>query len=129
MRVSSDAALEQFDLRSRHLIALTILRDHGPSTQQALATTLQVDRTNLVGLLNDLEERGLIARRRSAEDRRRHVVELTGAGGELLARAEFVLAASENEILGKLDYEQRVALYELLRQAIAGEQLDPNVSC
>lgn len=39
-----------------------------------------MDGTNVVGLLNDLEKERLIERRRSTEDRRRHVVELTDAG-------------------------------------------------
>ena len=54
------------------------MRENGGVTgQQELATELGVDRTNLVGLLNELEAEGLILRRRAAEDRRRHIVELT----------------------------------------------------
>src|SRR5258708_2394227 len=95
MRLRAESALAPLGLRPRHLVALTMLRDLGSSTQQALATTLQIDRTNLVGLLNELEGAGLIERRRSSEDRRRHTVELTDAGIELLAKAEFALAAVE----------------------------------
>jgi DNA-binding MarR family transcriptional regulator len=119
MRVRSEAALEPLGLRARHLIALTVLRDHDGSAQAALATTLGVDRTNLVGLLNELECTGLIARRRSSEDRRRHIVELTDAGAQLLARAELALAAAEDEVLAALDREQREQLYALLQQATA----------
>lgn len=117
MRRSSEAALAPLGLRSRHLIALTVLRDQGGSTQQALATTLQVDRTNLVGLLNELEVDGLIARRRSTEDRRRHIVELTDPGAHRLAKAELALAAAEDEVLSGLSRDQREALYLLLQQA------------
>jgi len=84
--------------------------------QQALATTLDMDGTNVVGLLNDLEAENLIERRRSPEDRRRHVVELTEAGGEQLAKAECALAAVEEEVLGALDESPR----ETLRQAATG---------
>jgi MarR family transcriptional regulator, lower aerobic nicotinate degradation pathway regulator len=94
-----------------------MLRDQAGSTQQALATTLGVDRTNLVGLLNELERDGLIERRRSPEDRRRHIVELTTKGAELLARIEFALEAVEDDVLGALDAEQRETLYALLLQA------------
>ena len=72
-------------MRSRHLVALTVLRESGGSTQQSLSTTLQIDRTNLVGLLNELEADKLIERRRSSEDRRRHIVEITATGANLLA--------------------------------------------
>jgi MarR family transcriptional regulator, lower aerobic nicotinate degradation pathway regulator len=106
-------------------VALTVLRDHGGTTQQALSTTLQIDRTNLVGLLNELEADKLIERRRSAEDRRRHIVELTHAGAERLAKAEFALAAVEDEVLARLDHDQRATLYDLLQQATAGRGTDP----
>jgi DNA-binding MarR family transcriptional regulator len=119
MRVRSEAAIAPLGLRARHLIALTVLRDQGGSTQAALATTLQIDRTNLVGLLNELEAGALIARRRSSEDRRRHMVELTDAGADLLAQAEFALAAAEDEVLALLDREQREQLSALLQLATA----------
>jgi DNA-binding MarR family transcriptional regulator len=117
MRLRSESALAPLGLRPRHLVALTVLRDRGVSTQQALSTTLQIDRTNLVGLLNELEADKLIERRRTSEDRRRHVVELTAAGVDVLARVEFALAAVEDEVLGGLDDEQRETLYSLLQQA------------
>jgi DNA-binding MarR family transcriptional regulator len=124
MRVRAESALAPVGLRPRHLIALTVLRDHGGSTQQGLSTTLQIDRTNLVGLLNDLESEGLIARRRSPEDRRRHIVELTDVGARRLAKAEFALAAVEDEVLSALDVEQRELLYGLLQQATRGHVQD-----
>src|SRR3979411_178668 len=80
MRLRAESVLAPLGLRPRHLVALTVLRDHGGSTQQALATTLEMDGTNIVGLLNELEAENLIERRRSPEDRRRHVVALTEAG-------------------------------------------------
>jgi DNA-binding MarR family transcriptional regulator len=124
MRLRSEAAIAPLGLRARHLVALTVLRDHGGSTQQALSTTLQIDRTNLVGLLNELEADGLIARRRSAEDRRRHIVELTDAGARRLAKAEFALAAAEDEVLSALDSQQRETLYGLLALATTEPELD-----
>jgi MarR family transcriptional regulator, lower aerobic nicotinate degradation pathway regulator len=118
MRLRAESALAPLGLRSRHLVALTVLRGGGgSSTQQALSTTLQIDRTNLVGLLNELEADKLIERRRSSEDRRRHIVELTAAGADLLAKVEVALASVEDEVLGGLDDEQRETLYSLLQQA------------
>ena len=121
MRLHGESALGIVGLRPRHLLALTVLRDLGGSSQQDLAATLQIDRTNLVGLLNELETQGWIERRRSPEDRRRHLVELTPAGSERLSRAEFALAAVENDVLAALDAPQRESLYDLLHQATSGE--------
>ncbi|GAA4559524.1 MarR family winged helix-turn-helix transcriptional regulator [Planotetraspora kaengkrachanensis] len=118
VRLRSESVLAPLGLRVRHLIALTVLRDRGGCTQQALATTLEIDGTNIVGLLNDLEAENLIARRRSPEDRRRHVVELTDAGAKRLAKAEFALAAVEDEVFAALSDAQREALYGLLQQAL-----------
>src|ERR1700731_2758740 len=100
MRLRSEAVLAPLCLRPRHVVALTVLRDRGGSTQQALAATLAMDGTNIVGLLNKLEADNLIERRRSPEDRRRHLVEITDAGAKQLAKAELALSAVEDEVLG-----------------------------
>jgi MarR family transcriptional regulator, lower aerobic nicotinate degradation pathway regulator len=119
IRLRAESVLAPLGLRPRHLVALTVLRGSGGCSQQALAAMLEMDGTNVVGLLNELEAEALIERRRSPEDRRRHVVELTEAGGERLAAAECALAAAENEVLGALDDTQRETLYSLLQQASA----------
>jgi DNA-binding MarR family transcriptional regulator len=124
MRMRAETALTPLGLRPRHLVALTILRDHGNSTQQALAAALQIDRTNLVGLLNDLETDGLVERRRSSEDRRRHLVDLTPVGAQRLAEAECALAAAEDDVLGALGPDERETLYRLLQQATLGQVAD-----
>jgi DNA-binding MarR family transcriptional regulator len=122
VRVRSEAVLAPLGLRPRHLVALTVLRNRGNCTQQSLATTLEMDGTNIVGLLNELEAENLIERRRSPEDRRRHVVELTDAGAKQLAEAESALTAVEDEVLGALDENQRETLHTLLLQAARGGQ-------
>jgi MarR family transcriptional regulator, lower aerobic nicotinate degradation pathway regulator len=123
-RLRAESALAPLGLRPRHLVALTMLRDLGSPTQQALAAALQADRTNLIGLLNELESDSLILRRRSPEDRRRHFVELTDDGAERLAEAETALAAAEDEVLAALDADQREALYQLLAQATTSHVID-----
>jgi MarR family transcriptional regulator, lower aerobic nicotinate degradation pathway regulator len=125
IRMRSEVELEPLGLRPRHLIALTMLRENGGvAGQQELAAALAIDRTNLVGLLNELEAEGLILRRRAAEDRRRHIVELTDAGAEKLAVAEKAIGAAEDDVLGALDDRQREQLFELLQQASAGHAPD-----
>jgi DNA-binding MarR family transcriptional regulator len=120
MRLRAESVLAPLGLRPRHLVALTVLRGREGITQQALSVTLEMDGTNIVGLLNELEAGNLIERRRSPEDRRRHVVVLTDTGAKRLAEAECALAAVDDEVLGALDVSQREALYNLLVQAVAG---------
>ncbi|MFC4035485.1 MarR family winged helix-turn-helix transcriptional regulator [Streptomyces polygonati] len=129
IRLRSESLLAPLGLRPRHFVAMTVLRERGGSAQQALAKTLDMDGTNIVGLLNDLEAEGLIERRRSPEDRRRHIVELTESGIERLARAEFAIAAAEDEVLGALEPDQREALYSMLQQALNGEACRAEESC
>jgi DNA-binding MarR family transcriptional regulator len=123
-RLRGESALAPLGLRPRHLVALTVLRDHGSPTQQALGAALQTDRTNLIGLLNELETHGLIVRRRSTEDRRRHFVELTDGGVQRLMEAEVALAAAEDEVLAALDADEREQLYQLLAKATTSHVAD-----
>ncbi|TDC38465.1 MarR family transcriptional regulator [Micromonospora sp. 15K316] len=120
MRLRAESVLAPFGLRPRHLIALTALRDAGGISQQGLASTLQIDSTNVVGLLNDLEAAQLVERRRSPEDRRRHMVYLTESGANRLNEAECALEGGEAEVLSALTPDEREALYELLRRATHG---------
>jgi DNA-binding MarR family transcriptional regulator len=129
LRQHSLPAMETLGVRPRHVVALTVLRDRGGSSQADLAGLLQMDRTNLVGLLNELEAEGWIERRRSPEDRRRHLVAVTAAGAERLSRVEFALAAIEDHVLAALDPTQRATLYDLLRLVADGDAGRPTRPC
>lgn len=114
VRSRLDAALGPSELRQRQLVALSYLRDHGPARQQALAQSLCMDASSLVCLLNDLEDRDLIARRRDREDRRRGILELTEGGHAALAESDALLAEIDAEILADLDETERADLRALL---------------
>lgn len=114
VRSRVDSALGPSELRQRQLVALSYLRDHGPARQQALAQSLCMDASSLVCLLNDLEDRDLIARRRDREDRRRGILELTDHGREALAELDAMLAEIDAEILIDLDETERAELRSLL---------------
>ncbi len=120
-----DAALAGVDgLRPRLLVAMRLLRDHGPLAQGALGEALRLDPSNVVGLLNDLEARGLVTRQRDPADRRRHIVELSDAGRQTLARAEASLATVEERTLRGLSPEERCTLHDLLLRAAGGAMPD-----
>jgi DNA-binding MarR family transcriptional regulator len=114
VRSRLDAALGPSELRQRQLVALSYLRAHGPARQQALAQSLCMDASSLVCLLNDLEDRDLIARRRDREDRRRGILELTDHGRDALAEIDAALAEIDAEILADLDESERTELRTLL---------------
>jgi DNA-binding MarR family transcriptional regulator len=117
MRRQFDKAVAPLGLRARHLVALTHLKDRGPCAQQALIDELGLDASNLVALLNELEDAGLIVRRRDRADRRRGIIELSAEGEQLLAAVDRALEAVDDEILAALNHEERVTLNELLTRA------------
>jgi DNA-binding MarR family transcriptional regulator len=107
-------ALAPIGLRPRETQALLRLRAHGAMSQQALGAALDIDASNLVGLLNDLEADSLVSRRRDPEDRRRHLVELSKRGTKLVGEVERAAAEVEDQFFAALDEDERVALQDML---------------
>jgi DNA-binding MarR family transcriptional regulator len=117
-RRAGESSLAPGELRPRHLIALRLLREGGSTSQQSLADSLSLDPSNVVGLLNDLEERELITRRRDPADRRRHIVALSVRGEEELCLAYTRLQLVEDDLFSALSADDRATLYELLVRAV-----------
>jgi MarR family transcriptional regulator, temperature-dependent positive regulator of motility len=113
---------ELLGMHLRHLMTLSYLRDHDHSPQQELAEALCMDANNVVLLLNELEDRGHIARLRDPGDRRRHLVELTAAGRQALKSAEKAQEGIEDEVLQALDPQERAILWQLLTRALYGSE-------
>jgi DNA-binding MarR family transcriptional regulator len=107
--------LRPIGLKPRHIAVLMELRET-PLTQQALSEATRTDPTKLVGLLNDLEGWGLIARRRCVDDRRRHIVDISEAGRERLVEVDRLIGHSDQQMLASLAPEQRVQLRSILGQ-------------
>jgi DNA-binding MarR family transcriptional regulator len=106
-------ALKPTELTPKHLGVLFEVRAN-PTSQQLLCQTIDVDASKLVAILNDLEEDGLIVRRRDPNDRRRHIVELTKEAQSRLAKAEKVAKSVEEEFFAGLDADERAQLRLLL---------------
>src|SRR6266576_501559 len=95
-------ALAALDMRNHEFTVLHHLQQAGPLSQQELGSALRINPSNLVGLLDALEGDGLIVRPRDPADRRRHVVELTGAGQRRLTHAKRAVEAAEQDLLAPL---------------------------
>ncbi|WP_369824091.1 MarR family winged helix-turn-helix transcriptional regulator [Frondihabitans sp. PAMC 28766] len=119
-RVLSDIALRLKDL------GLT-LRDHsvlnaialtGAPSQQDIATDLGIDRSDLVRVLDRLEESDVIRRRRSDVDRRRHELTLTTEGKALLDKANDAADGATAGRLASLTTAEQGELHHLLLKAL-----------
>jgi DNA-binding MarR family transcriptional regulator len=107
-------AFEASGLNPQHYGVLLLLEEKPPETQAAIADSLGYDRSHLVGLLDELEEQGLVERKRDTADRRRHLVSLTPAGKETLGQLRSIMRRLEKDFLAPLDAAERQALHTLL---------------
>lgn len=95
--------------------------------QQALARLLGTPPSRLVALVDGLDERGLVERRRNPDDRRLHALHLTEAGGTLLARIAEVARAHDEAICAGLTTAERAHLRTLLARLADTHGLTPGV--
>ncbi|WP_155373721.1 MarR family winged helix-turn-helix transcriptional regulator [Catellatospora vulcania] len=103
-------------IQPNHFGLLMHLAQGEGRTQQQLAEALGIHRKVMVGLLDDLEQRGLAERRRHPADRRAHAIHLTEAARTLLPEAVAVADAEEEELLTGLDGDERRQLLALLQR-------------
>ena len=109
-----ERALSVDGLKARHVSVLAVVDAEGAMSQRALGRRLRIDKSPLVGVIDDLERGGYAERRRSPRDRRIQEIHLTETGRHVLRRAER-LADRENEhAFAVLDEGARAQLQSML---------------
>jgi DNA-binding MarR family transcriptional regulator len=114
LKTKALGAFEEVGFEAHQYSLLALLGEGDRETQATIADVLGVDRSQLVGILDDLEAKGLVERRRYPQDRRRHVVSLTADGRRQLVKLRDVIRRVENEFFAPLDPASREALYDAL---------------
>jgi DNA-binding MarR family transcriptional regulator len=94
--------LEPLGIRVRHFLVLAMLSTSETLSQQEMADYLLLDPTLMVGLVDDLEARGLCERARDPRDRRRYRVRITEDGRALHRRARALADAVGADVFGPL---------------------------
>jgi len=114
----TEAVLSQHGLTMRHFGVLTAIEDEPGQNQRGVGERLRIDRTTVVTLTDDLENAGLLERRRGL-DRRMFALYLTPFGVERLAELKRLTAAVHDEFLANLSDAERVTLRDLLIKVVA----------
>jgi MarR family transcriptional regulator, lower aerobic nicotinate degradation pathway regulator len=101
-------------IRAKHAQVLLVIDAEGPMSQRALGRRLRIDKSPMVGLLDDLERLRLAERRRSNSDRRVQAIHLTSKGRVVLDRIREFADAENARTFGVLDEAEREQLHDLL---------------
>ncbi|GAA4130078.1 MarR family transcriptional regulator [Actinomadura keratinilytica] len=105
--------------RGYHYRLLAALEEFGPASQAALGRRTGIDRSDVVAMLNELSDQGLVRRSPDPADRRRNVITLTPEGTRRLHRLDRVLARIQDDLLAPLSPAERAELVRLLSVLLA----------
>lgn len=107
-----------FDLTSVQFAALDAIAQQPGIDQASLATTISFDRATIGGVVDRLEQKALVQRVVSAQDRRARLLSLTPEGEQLLAACRPVVEALQADILAPLTAAERAAFRALAHKAL-----------
>ena len=116
--VDSKRMMKRFGLTGPQTLVLRALLHSGPISSAALARAIFVTPSNLTGIIDRLEQKGLVTRTRQATDRRVQLLDLTEAGKE---KAESLPDPIEEKLaagLALLDEEQAGAIRAAIEQVV-----------
>lgn len=119
--------LEPLAVQSSDVGILRLIATEENLSQQALAERLGVVPSRVVVLIDALEKKGLVARERSARDRRTYELRLTDEGRGIMREMREIGSAHEKDMTAALTPDEHQELARLLRKIADSHDLTPNV--
>jgi DNA-binding MarR family transcriptional regulator len=114
----STEALRPYGVTGRQCAILATIAGQDSLAQQDVARILDVDRTTMVALIDDLEGAGLVVRRTHPDDRRKNLVELTPLGKDTLRSSEIARRKAEQQFLSSLSGPEAAQFRNALRALV-----------
>jgi MarR family transcriptional regulator, organic hydroperoxide resistance regulator len=111
------AVASEFDLSPPQVRALGVLDPGRPVPMSELADALHCDNSNVTGIVDRLEDRGLVERRAAAHDRRVKMLSITPRGAQIRAALSARLDEPPEQLAG-LSLEDQRALRDIMRRAL-----------
>ncbi|MEY2477031.1 MAG: hypothetical protein QOG87_2346 [Actinomycetota bacterium] len=111
--------LEPLGIDPRHFGILRIVEMASGQSQQQLGEALHIPPSRMVALIDDVEQRGLVERRRNPKDRRAHALHLTPKGRKLYDQALAIATEYEEHLCEGLSERERDQLLTLLHKLAA----------
>lgn len=114
---------EALDIKPAQFSALEIIHNNPGLRQSALAKALNIQRTNMVGMLDQLQNRGLIERKPSTKDLRAHALHLTNKGEKFLKHLHLQFHQHEDLLLQRLGEENLNIVKDNLKVIVKSPKL------
>jgi DNA-binding MarR family transcriptional regulator len=116
-----EGRLSDQGIRSKHAQVLVLIDAEGPMSQRAIGRRLRIDKSPMVGIIDDLERLGAAERRRVDGDRRVQAIHLTAKGRAVLDRIQEIAELENARSFGMLDESEREQLHDLLLRVAEAE--------
>ncbi|MBC6467436.1 MarR family winged helix-turn-helix transcriptional regulator [Actinomadura alba] len=113
-RRALNEALAPLNIEARHYGVLAALDRDGPASQRRLSALLDLDKSAMVRIMDELERRGLATRNRDARDRRSYAIELTPEGRRKAREGGTAAATVGDRLFGWLEPADRERLVAML---------------
>lgn len=114
-----EQAISSLGITGPHLSVLMVLEHNGPSVQAHLSVPLQIDKATMVGLINLLEEKGLVKRKPHPKDRRAFLIHITQKGRNTVTKAAAINKSISKDFFGALSSQEQKLFHDFLLRTVS----------